>query len=229
MSALTKGRWRRFWPYFLMALMVMALIGVWLNVVGWITPSKRAPPTVDVWQTCSSCQSTRYGFDGHWTIYYQGPTFATCQHLWEVGVNSAMDAPVSDGVVVLVRKGNQYGAFVTSPRSSSLEVVSYKWSFRSDGCGRLDASDPQVQSGEATDVPIQFGPFLVAWSAHTITSGWLYYEKTPGDPIAPVDLRICVTDETDIRNVDACDRKWIYKASTVDAGIAGRPTTEDVD
>jgi hypothetical protein len=132
-----------------------------------------------------------------------------------------MDDPVSDGAVVLLREGDRYGAFILTSQNQSPETVGYQWYYRPDGQGRFTETDGNVQTGSGSGPPISFGSFTVQWSIHTANSGWLYYPKTPGDEISDADFRICVTDESDISQVDACDPKWTYKASPIDPGIPG--------
>ncbi len=172
-------------------------------------------------QTCTRCQSTRFGRSGNWTIDYKSPAFGACEHRWKVGVSSGVDDPVGKDVVVLLRKGDQYGAFTLTAQNQSAETVTYKWYYRSDGQGTFAATDEYVQTGTASGPPIAFGPFSVGWSIHTSDSGWLYYDKMPGDKNSSDDLRICVTDQTDISKIDARDPTLIYKVSIIDAGIPG--------
>ena len=52
---------------------------------------------------------------------------------------------------------------------------------------------------------ITFGPFKVNWSRNTNGLGWLYYSRFPHEKPTPDDVRMCITNMTDISKVDATD------------------------
>lgn len=179
-------------------------------------------------QTCSICGSTReqvvtfsLGFmprSSEWKVLYAAPGFENCRHRWQEGINSGIHDPVPNGVVVLVRLGPNYGAFVLDSQHMKPEEAHYTWCFRSDGNAMLDLSDPSISRGTGRGANISFGPFMIHWSIATKGKGWLYYPHAPGEPVRPDDLHICVTAQREIRNINAADPKWVYKASPSDSG-----------
>ena len=179
-------------------------------------------------ETCEKCGSTRerqttyvlgvIPKPGKWTVRYVSPSFSTCKHKWSAGIHMAVPNPIPDGVVVLVRQGGQYGAFILENQESEPETTDYRWYFRPFGKGPIRPDDPSVQSGTGTGSPIVFGPFRVSWSVSGTGTGSLHYKRGPGDPISPQDLHLCVTGETHITKVDPADPKWVYKASVSDPG-----------
>ena len=212
---------RRWFQFTLrMSFITVTFVGVGLGVVAWLMPAKRLPIGFSP-ETCALCKSKRSLTDRKWNIDYASPTFANCKHIWQGGLNFAVEAPIIDGFVVLVRSGDVYGAFVPFRQSSVPETLSYKWCYRSDGKGTFDSADSQVHCGGGSGSPIEFGPFSIAWSGQTDGSGFIYYHKAPGFRIDKDDLRICVTEESDMHSVDACESKWIFKAAPGDHGIAG--------
>jgi len=179
-------------------------------------------------QTCERCASTRQQDTtyllgvipraGKWAIGYKSPRFAGCSHQWSDGIHMAVPNAVPDGVVVLVRQDQSYGAFILKDQNTVPETTNYSWYYRPFGKGPLDPSSPSVQHGEGRGSPIEFGPFSVSWSGASPGRGWLYYKCAPGAPISRADLHLCVTSETDIKKVDPADPKWVYKASVSDPG-----------
>ncbi len=136
------------------------------------------------------------------------------------GVSSAIESPVPNGEVVLLVKGKAIGALILTTQSVTPERVSYTWHYRTDGGGTFHAAEAgRFQSGQAKDATrISFGPFSVGWSAHDDHSGYLYYPRMPGEPVTADDVRICVTRERDLEQIDAFDPKWIFRASSSDPG-----------
>jgi hypothetical protein len=152
----------------------------------------------------------------------RGKDHRTCQHEWQQGVSCAV--PVSSGQVVLVRKGEVYGAFVLTSQSSTPEAARFIWRYGTDSAGGFNTGDPGVTSSidpKPTEKPhgapvIRFGPFEITWSGGPNGAGWIYYAKTPGDKLAADDLAICVTDERSMNNLRPRDKKWQYRRSPVD-------------
>lgn len=181
--------------------------------------------------TCKLCGSTKritsqYGPDGQRrilgeTITYMSPTYATCNHQWVQGISTAIPERVSDGTVVLVRKGHIYGAFILLNQMVDPERTEFLWYYRTDGQGNLGEGPPTVHSGRGRAGPIKFGPFEVSWSGAEDGKGWLYYWKLPGQEVGPHDLRICVTEHTDVEDLDASAPEWLFKGSPTDPGIRG--------
>lgn len=181
------------------------------------------------YQTCQRCKSVReirttykyrYFPSGRTVkILYASPKFSRCSHQWESGVSSGVPTPIPDGLVVLVRSGSSYGAFILKDQKLEPETMTYTWYYRSDGQGKLDPNDPAVETGTGRGSPITFGPFRVHWSTHGEGSGWIYYPNFPGGTIQAGDTHICVTEWRSLENIeDASDPKWVYKASLVDPG-----------
>ncbi len=141
-------------------------------------------------------------------------------------------SPVPDGRVILVKKGNTLGALILRDQTvaGTGDSVRYNYYYRSDGKGAFSASEASrykhgtgvVSKPESPPVRwllIRFGPFAVRWSPHMTGSGWISYDHIRGERVAPGDLRISVTSETDINRVDAADSRWIYKGSPSDPGV----------
>jgi hypothetical protein len=183
-------------------------------------------------QTCSQCGSTRGKRDDEaWSILYASPTSTHCAHDWQDGVNTGTPE-IPDTRVVLVRKkpadskNYAYGAFILrEQRFEPTETVSYIWVFRMDGQGKLDPSDPAVQTGDAqlgqptASGPrngIAFGPFDVPWSGARPGFGFVYYPRYPGAQRSPDDWELAVTDLTSFAGLDAADPQFGYKTSPVD-------------
>jgi hypothetical protein len=144
---------------------------------------------------------------------------------------NSVSTKVHDGQIVLLRKGaGTYGAFIPKSQRMSPEQVKFAWYYREDGKGTFPPSQAgQYKTGTGVGVPdgsvpymmARFGPFSLGWSGHEDGEGGLYYSHFGGETVAPDDVRICVTGETDIRKIDATDPKWIYKGSPTDPGIHG--------
>ncbi len=194
--------------------------------------------------TCSECGSTREvfrtGLHREERILDRTPGFATCTHNWKPGLRadlqswelenrllnmSAVEPPISDGTIVLVRKGAAYGAFIPRNQKMTPETVEYDWYYRTDGKGTFKAAEsPSFKSGKGGGVEgvgildIKFGPFSIWWTGHTTGKGFIYYDRSPDQRVRPDGLRICVTGETDMETIDATDSKWVYKGSPSDPG-----------
>ena len=92
----------------------------------------------------------------------------------------ASPARVSDGTVVLLRKGVTNAAFVVTKQSASPEVVNYTWYLRWDGKTTFESNNPATLTGSVKGAKtIAFGPFDINWSTAGSEGGWLYY---PGEP-----------------------------------------------
>lgn len=179
-------------------------------------------------ETCKLCKSTRqikstirigpFYYDQEIKVIYRSPNFASCQHQWGKGISSAVDGPVSDGRVILVRLGNSYGAFILTNQTMNPGRTDFIWYFRSDGKGILDSQEPAVTQGKGSGSKIRFGPFDVAWSSESNGRGYIYYKHFPGDVVDASSLRICVTGLEGVDKINASDPKWIYKGSPTDPG-----------
>ena len=192
-------------------------------------------------KTCKKCGSTvevityrRFGFvqKVEWKMTYAAPGSSTCSHQWEAGVSRGIDQFIPDGTVVLVRKAGNFGAFIPYNQQMHPEQLSYQWYYRLDGKGRFDSIGTMTGVDSTGDtsfkIPlthggfgnpfgnIKFGPFEVEWSGMSQGEGHIYYPHLPGEQILPQDIKICITQETSIVNLDASDPKWKYKASIGD-------------
>jgi hypothetical protein len=158
---------------------------------------------------------------------YQTLPNGTRIHVVSETTNATQDA-VRDGAVVLVKKGNCYGAFIPRGQHVRPEGLAFGWYYRTDGKGVFTAmASTAVRSGRGSGIVvkgevgqfIRFGPFSVPWSAHGDGEGYLYYQHYEGEKVAPGDQMLCVTNETDIAKIDATDPKWVYKGAPTDPGM----------
>jgi hypothetical protein len=210
-----------------------------------------APAEPRVWETrsCKICKSVQkieavapdilFGTDlvrivgKDWVWTYRGEGCETCAHQWQRGVRRSV-GPIRDGTVVLVRKGQVYGAFMIERQRQRPEEASYVWAYGADGRRPLDAADPEAtrSSSPATTVDrhgerrVEFGPFSVEWSAGPSSSGWgwLYYPRAPGDPLTEDDVAICVTDAESFHGIRPADSRWVYRRSPVEPAPDAPPT-----
>jgi len=187
--------------------------------------------------TCSACGSTMSCGDEHPTeeteirFFHESASASNCPHDWRKGISSAHPSPVPDGTVVLVKRGGAYGALVLEGQTTTRiegqtvtpEGTMFRWWFRTDGDGHLDAGPPWVKSGaggfDAKSNPgteLVFGPFTVRWSANMDGWGWIYYAVAPGKPVPAGAALICVTELKDIAGLDASDPRWRYKGAPID-------------
>ena len=169
--------------------------------------------------TCRRCGSTRTTRGTLWPeelMGYTSPEAKSCLHDWQTGISSAVNA--RDGQIILLRKDGIYGALVLKGQND-YRTLRYAWYYRDDSGGRFaESTSSGVKKGEGSGAPISFGPFTVAWSENRNGWGWLYYECAPGGLPAQGITGMCLTEETDIGNVDATDPKWKYKVSPTDPG-----------
>jgi hypothetical protein len=131
-------------------------------------------------------------------------------------------AHVSDGTVVLLRRGVTNAAFVVTKQSASPEVVDYTWYLRWDGKTTFESNNPASLTGSVKGAKsIAFGPFDINWSTAGSEGGWLYYPGEPRSVIMPWGnyytfrlpggTAMAVTTERDITTVDAKDPRWDFK------------------
>lgn len=135
--------------------------------------------------------------------------------------SSAVEPPVIDGEIVLLKRGSAIGIIVPTRQTSEPERIAYDWYYRTDGGGTFRAQDAgKYRRGHVERAKeVRFGPFSVSWSVHSDGSGYLYYDKFGGSTVAPDDVRICVTHETDLERINAYDPRWVFKGSPTDPGI----------
>ncbi len=167
---------------------------------------------------CKKCLSARKWYDGEWFIVHAGQKYSTCEHEW---VNEYYGVTVPMNTIVLVRKKELYGAFILR-RGKNYQNKDFEWYYRTDGKGLFDPSDPAVKSGKSSG-PVTFGQFFVFKSCYNPTKDSVHYPQTPEWPLPPPadELRLCVTNETSVLDIDATNAKWVYKASSVDPGVPG--------
>lgn len=153
--------------------------------------------------------------------FYKGP------YSW----GDAVQPAVPDGTVVLVKKGKALGAFILrNQRTDGRGPLIYDYCYRTDGRGEFNRCSLQGCVCGSKRIPAQynagpdfqvvvFGPFRIPWSANDNGKGWLYYPRRSGEKVAPGDLQICVTSESDMKRINATDSKWIYRGSPSDPGV----------
>ena len=159
-----------------------------------------------------------------WKWQYKGRSYRTCRHEWQNGVSRAVPTKISNGQVVLVRKGTVCGCFMLAAQSAKPETAQFVWRYGTDAAGGFDTSDPNVKCSDVPknvqnrkgDLMIEFGPFEVWWSGSLGDKGWIYYAKSPGDELSKNDLAICVTEERSFDTIRPRDSKWQYRRSPVD-------------
>jgi hypothetical protein len=155
-------------------------------------------------------------------LYRHGPSHFPVSATGRSGV----EQPVYDGQVVLLRKGDAFGAFVPLKQSGhGGGTIEFEWYYRTDASGELDEGSPAVHSGRGivsgSSPDAVFGPFTLQWSYSTAGWGWLYYDRGSRETVQPDDLRICLTERRSLWGLDAASAHWTYKASRTDSGIAG--------
>jgi len=159
-----------------------------------------------------------------WRWQYKGRDYRTCQHEWQKGVSRAVPTKISNGQVVLVRKGAVYGCFMLTAQSAKPGTAQFIWRCGTDITGGFETSDPSVKwsndpkkvQNRKGNLMMEFGPFEIWWSGSLGDKGWIYYAKSPGDELAKNDLAICVTEECSFDTIRPRDSKWEYRRSPVD-------------
>ena len=129
--------------------------------------------------------------------------------------SSATEVP--DGHVVLLKRKNEFAAFILKNQRISPEETDFVWYFRTDGRGTFAPGDPAVSTGVVTNATqISFATFSVNWSIHITgrgmtASGWVYFPNGQYDFFKAADYAMCVTTETNVAGIDARDRRWKYR------------------
>ena len=208
----------------------------------WCSQPDTASGERHVWKvrSCEHCQSVQgiealsppivssVDFDRivgkEWKWQYKGRNYRTCRHEWRNGVSRAVPTKISNGQVVLVRKGEVYGCFMLTAQSAKPETAKFVWRCGTDATGGFDTSDPNVKWSDDPEsiqnrkghLMIEFGPFEIWWSGSLGDKGWIYYAKGPGDELAKNDLAICVTEERSFDTIRPRESKWHYRRSPVD-------------
>jgi len=136
------------------------------------------------------------------------------------GQSRGNEAPVRDGSIVLLKRGNEVAAFVlqhqrlgSDPRGgATTERTDFSWYYRSDGTGTFRLGDPAVLSGFVSNATrVAFCSFAVAWSVHSNHAGWVYFSTGPLDVGKSADYRMYVTTETNLATIDANGVAWVYR------------------
>jgi len=130
------------------------------------------------------------------------------------GLTSAHPTAVPDSVVVLVRDGTGFGAFVPLNQQLNPESVDYAWFFRTSS-GVFSTNDPEVQFGirRGATNEIRFARFAVPWSGCATGYGWLYYPRNQhGVRTSTNDWQLCVTAETNPAAITPRDPRWRYRS-----------------
>ncbi|MFH1730181.1 MAG: hypothetical protein ABIF82_00840 [Planctomycetota bacterium] len=140
----------------------------------------------------------KIGFCSHVVAFFSAAFVLGCEN-GSADWNDALVVPT--GKVVLVKRGDTYGAFKILKQTKEPEAVTYMWCVRSDGGGQL--GEPNIRQFRNLGRPsIQFAPFAFAWSYGGRESGWLY---------PSVGTSVCVTEETGWGEIDAASAEWRYR------------------
>ena len=172
-------------------------------------------------QTCETCRAIRFGRPGDaWRI---AGDRAGHVHLWRAGASSGLQDTVKDGTIVLVKRAAEIAAIVVRRQTSSPERVTFDWAYRNDGGTVLDPADPAVATGTVVGAAaFDFRGIRVDWSIAGDAAGWIYYPRGVGDEVRPGDLRLCVTNVTELSGLDAADPRWVFRGSPSDEGVRAR-------
>lgn len=146
------------------------------------------------------------------------------------GGRRAASPPVVDGNVLLLRKGQVFGALVIHGQESD-GSFRYQWFLTTKGEGGTGLTFAGASTGsgarDVSDSPlteIVFGPFRLDYEPFWRGLGRAYYSCPPGVS-ARTDTgdmqRLCVTEETDASQIDPRAPVWRYRLSVLDPGVAG--------
>ena len=183
--------------------------------------------------TCSLCGSvktvTKSGGRRSETITYKSPGYAACPHIWKVGVSRFAEPPITDGRIMLVKRGRALDALILRNQKLQPAHTDFVWYYRNDGKGTFRKRDVglfRTGSGSSRSKArlmeqLKFGPFSVVWCSTEDGKGMVAYAELPGGAMTTGDTLICPTTETDIEKIDATDPKWVYRASVGDPGRSG--------
>ena len=152
-------------------------------------------------------------------FFFKGKNYNNCIHIWQEIQSGSLGhpEPISDGTIILVKKGDIYGAFKLYDQKSSPESASFKWWYRKDGKGKFideakaKRGDSKTQLKSGKSYTINFGPFNIAWSIASTGKGYVYYNFKQKEKISQNALSICITKKKNINNIDATDKKWKYR------------------
>src|SRR5262249_38176253 len=92
-------------------------------------------------QTCRKCWSVRFQEPHRLVVGYKSSKFDTCDHVWEDRLTAAVEEPLNDGIIVLVKNTECVGAFI--PSAQTTHSMNYSWYFRCDGKGYLQHIRPR--------------------------------------------------------------------------------------
>ena len=128
------------------------------------------------------------------------------------GIKAYLRSSIRDGVVVLLYSARTFGAVMMSKQRLD-ETASYRWRSRSDGVGRLDPRDPDVDSGKgAFDIRVK--PGLIGFpdfqfSFRPVTEG---YGRLLS--VSSADCFMCVTSRTSFDGIDARSSEFVYQRAS---------------
>ena len=138
------------------------------------------------------------------------------------GESNSHPTPIKDGQVVLVKldlsettsKTILYGAFILEEQTFKPEKAKYKWCVQSDH-GKFGSKYVQNRCGEGNTIntnSISFEIFNIGWSINKDGFGWVSYSHYPSEKIRQIAYQMCVTEETNMEDIDPTDPKWIYRS-----------------
>ncbi len=127
---------------------------------------------------------------------------------------------VRDGTVILLRRGNVFGAFVIGGQTSKPEQCSYQWVLMPPGVTEIDPKGKGAKTGKGKagrikargEEPIAFGPFKIYWSGGGKGSGWVYHNYFPesrGDKKTRTVMHI--VGKGRLGKIDALARDVVFK------------------
>lgn len=177
--------------------------------------------------TCAKCLSTIACADpdpqihSQITVVSRTEAFEACLHAWRLGgISTAYPEPIPNGRVVLARKGRAVGAFIPLEQTVTPERMLFRWWYREDGQGILDSTADLVTTGtnvcfpgESNEGGIRFGPFAIGWSGCADGKGFVYFDYAHPDVVPEAALRLCVTDVTEVKGVNASDPRWDFRST----------------
>ena len=100
---------------------------------------------------------------------------------------------------MLVRNGNEVGAFVLQNQQFNPEVTDYIWFLRTDRGGTFKEGDAAVKTG------------VVTKTTKIAVGGWVYFSNMPADLKTPAKFEMCVTTATNVHAINANDFRWRFR------------------
>ncbi len=170
------------------------------------------------------CSAYKFSARSGNNYLYKGKSFELCDHNWNICKSHAFPQRIVNGQVILVKKGNEYGAFQFTKQHSNPEEGFFKWWYLKSGSTIIDPENKGILSGESKTSTkssksyyVDFGPFNVPWSIASTGKGWIYYsmslEQIPDMRNVDGHTSFCVTDIFEINGINVTDPQWIYKTN----------------